>query len=68
MIDPAFLPQSAVPPGRATIAVLFAGISLLLATVGAALKALLNDRIYEERDIRPFAPVLVEVPRRAHAS
>jgi hypothetical protein len=68
MIDPAFLPQTAVPPGRAMIVALFAGASLLLAAVAAVLKALLDDRVYEERDIGRFAPVLVAVSRRAHVS
>jgi hypothetical protein len=66
MIDPAFLPQTAVPPGRTMIVGLFAGGSLLLAAIAAALKALLDDRVFEERDIGQFAPVLVEIPRRAH--
>jgi len=66
MIDPAFLPQTAVPPGRTMILAFFAGVSLLLAGVAAVLKALLDDRVYEARDIGPFAPVLVSVPRRAH--
>jgi uncharacterized protein involved in exopolysaccharide biosynthesis len=68
MIDPAFSPQSAVPPGCAMIIALFAGVALLLAIVGAALRALLHDRVYEARDIRQFVPVLIEVPRRAHVS
>jgi uncharacterized protein involved in exopolysaccharide biosynthesis len=68
MIDPAFLPQTAVPPGRTVIVALFAGVSLLLAAAAAVLKALLNDRVYEGRDIAQFAPVLVEVSRRAHVS
>ena len=68
MIDPAFLPQTAVPPGRTMIVALFAGASLLLAAVAAVLKALLDDRVYEERDIGRFAPVLVAVSRRAHVS
>ncbi len=66
VIDPAFLPQSAVPPGRTTIAMAFAGVSLLLAALGAAFKALLDDRVYEERDIGQLAPFLASVPRRAH--
>jgi capsular polysaccharide biosynthesis protein len=68
IIDPAFSPQSAVPPGRAMIVALFAGVALLLAIAGALFKALLDDRVFEGRDIGQFAPVLVEVPRRAHVS
>src|ERR1019366_8675412 len=67
VIDPAFLPQTAVPPGRTMIVALFAAVSLLLAAIGALLKALLGDRVYETRDIERFAPVLAEVPRGAHA-
>jgi capsular polysaccharide biosynthesis protein len=66
MIDPAFLPQTPVPPGRTVIVALFAGASLLLAAIVAMLRALLDDRIYEERDIARFVPVLVEIPRRAY--
>jgi hypothetical protein len=67
-IDPAFLPQSAVPPGRSTVIALFAGVSLLLSVAWALLKALLDDRIYEERDFSQVARVLVAVPRRSHAA
>jgi uncharacterized protein involved in exopolysaccharide biosynthesis len=68
MIDPAFVPQSAVPPGRAMIVALFAAGSLFLAGLSAVLRALLSDRVYAERDIRPLAPILVEIPRRAYAA
>jgi hypothetical protein len=68
MIDPAFVPRSAVPPGRAMIVALFAAGSLFLAGLSAVLRALLSDRVYAERDIRPLAPVLVEIPRRLHAA
>jgi uncharacterized protein involved in exopolysaccharide biosynthesis len=68
MIDPAFLPQTAIPPGRTMVVAIFAGVSLLLAIAGAAVEALLNDRIYGEYDVGPLAPVLVAVPRRAHVS
>jgi uncharacterized protein involved in exopolysaccharide biosynthesis len=66
IIDPAFLPQSAVPPGRTAIAALFAGATLFLAVLGAILRSRLDDRVYEERDIGSVAPVLVTVSRRAH--
>lgn len=68
VIDPAFSPQSAVPPGRMMLVALFGGVSLFLAAVGATLRALLDDRIYEERDIGQFAPVLVEVPWRPNVA
>ena len=62
LIDPAYLPQSAVRPGRAEIIALFAVGALLLAALGAALRALLDDRIFEARDVAPLTMVLVEVP------
>jgi uncharacterized protein involved in exopolysaccharide biosynthesis len=68
VIDPAFLPQTAVPPGRLTIGALFAGVSLLLAIAAAALRALMDDRVYADRDVERLAPVLVLVPRRAHGA
>jgi uncharacterized protein involved in exopolysaccharide biosynthesis len=68
VIDPAFSPQSAVPPGRTMIVALFAGVALLLAIAGSFLMALLDDRVFEGRDIAQFAQVLVEVPRRAYGS
>jgi uncharacterized protein involved in exopolysaccharide biosynthesis len=68
MIDPAFLPQTAVPPGRAMVVALFAAGSLLVAVLAAALRGLLNDRVYAERDVGSFAPVLVLVPRRTHGA
>ena len=70
VIDPAFLPQSALPPGRTMILALFASMSLLLGVMAAFLRALLDDCVYDRRDIGRFAEVLVEVPRassrRAH--
>jgi uncharacterized protein involved in exopolysaccharide biosynthesis len=67
-VDPAFLPQTAVPPGRTVVVAIFAGVSLLLAGASAAFQALLNDRIYAERDVSPWAPVLVVIPRRTRVA
>jgi hypothetical protein len=67
-IDPAFLPQTAVPPGRTVVVAIFAGVSLLLAVVSAAFQALLNDRVYAERDVSLLAPVLVLIPRRTRVA
>jgi uncharacterized protein involved in exopolysaccharide biosynthesis len=63
VIDPAYLPESAVPPGRAAIAGIFAAASLLLAAMCAALRGLMDDRVYDERDLRQLGPVLALVPR-----
>jgi capsular polysaccharide biosynthesis protein len=70
MIDPAFLPQTAVPPGRVAIVALFVAGALLLGVLGAFLRAFVDDRVYDARDVTRFARLLVEVPRassrRAH--
>jgi capsular polysaccharide biosynthesis protein len=63
VIDPAFFPARAVPPGRTTLAAVFLALSLVLGVLGALLRAFLDDRIYERRDAARFAEVLVEVPR-----
>lgn len=72
MIDPAFLPESPVPPGRTVIAGIFAAVSLLLGALGAIARAVLDDRIYDGRDIVRISEVLVVVPgassRRAHVA
>jgi uncharacterized protein involved in exopolysaccharide biosynthesis len=71
LIDPAFMPQTAMPPGRAMVGALFGGASLLLAIGLAAMKALLDNRVYTGRDLGALAPILVLVPRRgsvAHAA
>jgi uncharacterized protein involved in exopolysaccharide biosynthesis len=73
VIDPAFLPQRALPPGRTTIVAIFLGLALFLGTMIAMVRALLDDRIYGARDAESIAAVIVEVPkvssnRRAHVA
>ena len=72
MIDSAFLPQNSVPPGRTMIAAIFAAMSLLLGALGAIVRAVLDDRVYDGRDLSGLSEVLVEVPRassrRAHVA
>lgn len=73
VIDPAFLPQRALPPGRTTIVAIFLGLALMLGTMIAMVRALLDDRIYGARDAESIASVIVEVPkvssnRRAHVA
>jgi uncharacterized protein involved in exopolysaccharide biosynthesis len=71
MIDPAFLPQRPLPPGRTMIAALFAVGSLFIGLLAAIVRALADDRVYDARDLGRSVPVLVEVPRltsrRSHA-
>jgi capsular polysaccharide biosynthesis protein len=73
VIDPAYLPQRPVPPGRTMIAAITMAIALVLGLLIALGCAALDDRIYSERDIDRIGYVLVEVPRqrarrRAHVT
>jgi uncharacterized protein involved in exopolysaccharide biosynthesis len=70
VIDPAFLPERPLPPGRTTIALIFAAGALALGLLGALLLAAFDDRLLSARDVAGITEVLVEVPsvsqRRAH--
>jgi uncharacterized protein involved in exopolysaccharide biosynthesis len=66
LIDPAYLPQNAVPPGRTMIVALFLGAALLLGILGAAVRAFTDDGLYTARDVTRFSKLLVEVPRASH--
>jgi capsular polysaccharide biosynthesis protein len=70
VIDPAYLPEKPVPPGRSIMVALILGCSLVLGLIAAAIGAAVDDRIFDYRDLAPLAPALVEVPRglvgRAH--
>jgi protein tyrosine kinase modulator len=69
IIDPAFLPEKPVPPGRMVIAGVFLGIAVVLGIFGAILAALFDDRVHAGRDLARMLPLLAEVPRtgwRAH--
>jgi hypothetical protein len=72
VIDPAFLPERPLPPGKTTIGLLFAAGSLFLGLLGALLMALFDERIFRARDLTGVIDVLVEVPgmnrRRAHVA
>jgi polysaccharide biosynthesis transport protein len=68
MIDPAFLPQTPVPPGRSVIVAFFASGALLLGLVGALVRAVLDDSVYVGRDVGRLVNVLVEVPRASSRS
>ena len=62
IIDPAFLPQRAIPPGRTLVASLFLAGSLVLGVLVALICAAFDDRILIARDVA-MSNVLVEVPR-----
>jgi uncharacterized protein involved in exopolysaccharide biosynthesis len=64
-IDPAFLPQNPVPPGRTAVAAIFMAVSLLFGALGAVVRAVLDDRVYDGRDASRLLTVLVEVPRHS---
>lgn len=64
VLDPAFVPSRPEKPGKALIVVIAAGASLALALLVAVIRALLDDRIYEELDLARVAPVLTVVPRQ----
>lgn len=72
VIDPAFLPEKPVPPGRSVIAGVFAAVSVVLGIVVAVLFAIFDDRIHAGREVNPLLPVLAEIPRpfsrRAHVT
>jgi uncharacterized protein involved in exopolysaccharide biosynthesis len=65
VLDPAYLPLRAIPPGPVTWAAIFFALSLLIGTLMAMGTAAIDDRIYGGRDAEPLAPLLVEIPHRA---
>jgi capsular polysaccharide biosynthesis protein len=64
VIDPAFLPERPVPPGRSIIVALILGAALVLGVLGALAGAALDDRIYDGRELTTLAPTLVSIPTR----
>jgi capsular polysaccharide biosynthesis protein len=72
IIDPAYLPERPQPPGRTTIAVIFAAVSLALGTLLTLILAALDERMFLPRDAEGVATILAEVPspspRRAHVA
>ena len=71
IIDPAFLPRSPVPPGKTAIVGIFVAVSLFLGALAAILRTILDDRVYDARDLTGVSEILAEIPRvssrRAHA-
>ena len=63
VIDPAFLPQRPMPPGRATWALIFLAVAGAFGAVGALLFAAFDERIFSARDAAGVTEVLVEVPK-----
>jgi uncharacterized protein involved in exopolysaccharide biosynthesis len=73
VIDPAYLPQRPLPPGRTTIVLMFIGGSLLIGMAIAMGRATFDDRVLRGTDLDGMAEILVEVPktstmRRAHGT
>jgi hypothetical protein len=68
VLDPAFLPDRPLPPGKTTPGLIFAGISLTLGLLAVALLALIDERIFRARDATDVAEVLVEVPKLVGAT
>ncbi|HTM43414.1 MAG TPA: hypothetical protein VL137_00590 [Polyangiaceae bacterium] len=63
VIDPAFLPQTSMPPGRTTVTAIFMVVALVLGLLSAALWGALDDRVYRGRDIPKSLELLSEIPR-----
>jgi len=71
VIDPAFLPERAQPPGRTTIALMFLVAALVLGALAALALAAMDERIFIARDAAGILPILTEVPslqRRARVA
>jgi hypothetical protein len=62
VIDPAFLPERPLPPGRALLALIFLAAALVLGGLGALGSAAFDDRLFEARDLAGIGEVLAEVP------
>jgi len=72
-IDPAFLPERPLPPGRSLIGLMFLLASLAVGGLGALIRAAFDDRLFGARDLAGISDVLVEIPnilleRRARAA
>ncbi len=63
VLDPAYVPSRPNPPGKTLIVILAFGVSFVFAMIVSVLRALLDNRIYEESDLVRVAPVLAVVPR-----
>jgi uncharacterized protein involved in exopolysaccharide biosynthesis len=71
VIDPAFLPQSPLPPGKTTLGLVFLLASVTLGSLAMLLCAAFSQRVFVARDLAGVGELLVEVPkatRRAHVA
>jgi uncharacterized protein involved in exopolysaccharide biosynthesis len=63
VIDPAFLPQRPLPPGKTMIALIFLAASLVVGGLAALVFAAFDEHVFGARDAIGIAEILVEVPR-----
>lgn len=63
VIDPAFLPQRPVPPGNVTLGLIFLAVAGVLGGLVMLVRATLDDRVFDARDLGASLLVLVQVPR-----
>jgi hypothetical protein len=63
VIDPAFLPQRPLPPGKTMIALIFLAASLVVGGLSALVFAAFDEQVLGARDAFGIAEILVEVPR-----
>jgi uncharacterized protein involved in exopolysaccharide biosynthesis len=63
VLDPAYTPTKPEAPGKSLIVALAGAAALVLSSILALLRALLDDHVYEEADLARVAPVLAVVPR-----
>jgi len=63
VIDPAFLPQRPVPPGTVTLGLIFLSAAAVLGALLMLVRATLDDRVFDARDLGGALLVLAQVPR-----
>jgi hypothetical protein len=71
VIDPAFVPQTPLPPGKTTLGLVFLVASLGSGFLAMLLCAAFSQRVFVARDLAAVGEVLVEIPkasRRAYVA
>jgi len=65
VVDPAFVPKHAAPPGRTTLMAAGLAATMVLSALFALGLAILDDRIYDRDDVEQLGmlPLLGVVPR-----
>ncbi|HVY30997.1 MAG TPA: hypothetical protein VHB79_30780, partial [Polyangiaceae bacterium] len=63
VIDPAFLPQRPVPPGTVTLGLIFLAAAAVLGALLMLVRATLDDRVFDARDLGGSLLVMAQVPR-----